>query len=514
MRLIADAIDLFLSRASATPRHPALAASDEIVSYELLEDRARRVAQKVSEYDAPKVLIALPQGTDAYAAMLGTGLGGGYYAPVNEAAPREKLALIARSYEPDLIIGSGVSAAAIRTEAPQAEVIDVGEICAMPPLAGRGRRHKLAYVIYTSGSTGVPKGVAVPRSALDHYVASLAETLDIKTADKVSQHPNIAFDLSVMDIYGALCYGATLCPIAGQGDRLMPARAVAREKVTVWISVPSVISLMMRAGHVSADNLSSVRLFVFCGEPLLKEHLDAIFSACPGAIVANTYGPTETTVSMTALRLTHGTYLDACSDSVAIGKPIAGMGLHLIGGPNPDEGEIVITGPQLALGYWRNAAQSIAAFRILEIDGVPVRAYFSGDWAKRIGPHTFVKGRFDLQVKIHGHRLELDEVCAAIRACGWPEVCVVLWRENLAAVIEVPEGMALNDKELRRALAGKLESYAIPVILRSIPRLPRNDNDKIDSSAITVWLDDTRDNSNGTQLQSASAGTIAERIRN
>lgn len=281
MRLIADAIDLFLSRASATPRHPAIAASDEIVSYELLEDRARRIAQKVTEYDAPKVLIALPQGTDAYAAMLGTGLGGGYYAPVNEAAPREKLALIARSYEPDLIIGSGVSAAAIRTEAPQAEVIDVGEICAMPPLAGRGRRHKLAYVIYTSGSTGVPKGVAVPRSALDHYVASLATTLDIKTADKVSQHPNIAFDLSVMDIYGALCYGATLCPIAGQGDRLMPARAVAREKVTVWISVPSVISLMMRAGHVSVDNLSSVRLFVFCGEPLLKEHLDAIFFGLP-----------------------------------------------------------------------------------------------------------------------------------------------------------------------------------------------------------------------------------------
>jgi D-alanine--poly(phosphoribitol) ligase subunit 1 len=488
-RLGEDSIDLFLSRALGNPQHPAVVVENHSVSYGVLEDRVRRIAAKVSGYREPKVLIALPQGADAYAAMLGVGLGGGYYAPVNLAAPREKLELIARLFEPDLILGSRDVTDQIREAVPQADVAQVHDLYDLPPLLGRGRRHELAYLIFTSGSTGTPKGVMIPRSALDHYVASISDTLGITLEDRVSQHPNIAFDLSVMDIYGALCFGATLCPIAGKGDRLMPAHAVAREKVTVWVSVPSVIGLMMRAGHLTAKNLRSVRLFAFCGEPLLEEQLDSIFLARPDAIVVNTYGPTEATVSMTSLRLTKGNYRDACSESVAIGEPIAGMELHLVDGPNPDEGEIVISGPQLAEGYWQDPEQTAKSFKAVEFDGRSRRAYFTGDWAKRRGVHIFCRGRLDIQVKIHGHRLELDEVAAAIRACGRPEVCVLVWRNMLTAVIELRRNEEFNERELRRTLAGKLEQHAIPVVLRTIAKLPRSENDKIDSVSVTAWLE-------------------------
>lgn len=459
------------------------------ITYEVLEDRARRIAAKVSAYRQPKVLIAIPQGPDAYAAMLGVGLGGGFYAPVNLAAPREKLELIARLLQPDLIIGGRDVTDSLRRAAPEADVADTRQLYDLPPLLGRGRRHELAYLIFTSGSTGVPKGVMVSRSALDHYVGSIADTLGITAQDRVSQHPNIAFDVSVMEIYGALCFGATLCPIVSKGDRLMPARAIAREKLSVWISVPSVIGLMMRAGQVTTSNLASVRLFGFCGEPLLKQHLDAIFAARPDAIVVNTYGPTEATVSVTSLRLTRDNYLGACAESVAIGDPIAGMDLNLIGGPDADEGEIVLSGAQLAVGYWQNPEQTAKSFRTLELDGKPTRAYFTGDWAKRSGGLVFCKGRLDFQVKIHGHRLELDEVAAAIRACGWPEVCVLIWREMLTAVIEMRAGTALNEVELRRSLTGKLEHHAIPLVLRAIPSLPRNENDKIDGTSVARWLE-------------------------
>jgi D-alanine--poly(phosphoribitol) ligase subunit 1 len=489
MRPTEDSIDLFLSRALGDPQHPAVAVENRSITYGVLEDRIRRIAAKVSEYREPKVLIAMPQGPDAYAAMLGVGLAGGYYAPVNLAAPREKLELIARLFEPDLIVGSRDITDAIRKAVPQADVAEIHELYDLPPLVGRGRRHELAYLIFTSGSTGTPKGVMIPRSALDHYVASIAKTLGISPQDRVSQHPNIAFDLSVMDIYGALCYGATLCPIASRGDRLMPARAIAREKVSVWISVPSVIGLMMRAGHMTTKNLCSVRLFAFCGEPVLKEQLDSIFLARPDAVVVNTYGPTEATVSMTSLRLTKSNYRGACSESVAIGKPIAGMELHLVDGPNADEGEIVISGPQLAKGYWQNLEQTAKFFKAMEFDGKSRRTYFTGDWAKRHGGHVFCRGRIDIQVKIHGHRLELDEVAAAIRACGWPDVCVLLWRNMLIAVIEACQSEDLNERELRRTLAGKLEQHAIPVVLRTIPKLPRNENDKVDSVSVTAWLE-------------------------
>jgi acyl-coenzyme A synthetase/AMP-(fatty) acid ligase len=94
----------------------------------------------------------------------------------------------------------------------------------------------------------------------------------------------------------------------------------------------------------------------------------------------------------------------------------------------------------------------------------------------------------DVQVKVHGHRLELDEVAAAIRSCGWPGVCVILWRDRLTAVIEVGEGVVGED-DLRCALAEKLEPHAIPVVLRTIPSLPRNVNDKIDPVSVAAWLE-------------------------
>ncbi len=500
-----DSIDLFLARAIGNPQHPAIAAEDHSITYGILEDRVRRIAAKVSDYLDPKVLIAIPQGPDAYAAMLVVALGGGYYVPVNLAAPREKLALIARLLKPDLIFGTREMTDVLGKAAPNADIVEIHDIYDTPPLLGRGRRHELAYLIFTSGSTGIPKGVMIPRSALDHYVASIPQTLGITEQDRVSQHPNIAFDLSVMDIYGALCFGATLCPITSKGDRLMPARAVAREKISVWISVPSVIGLMMRAGHITAANLGSIRLFGFCGEPLLKQHLDSIFFARPDAIVVNTYGPTEATVSMTALRLTKDNYVNACSDSVAIGKPIADMDLHLIGGPTADEGEIVISGPQLAKGYWQNPEQTAKSFRTIGVSGKSPRAYFTGDWAKRSGDQIFCKGRLDIQVKIHGHRLELEEVAAAIRACGWPEVCVLIWRNRLTAVIEASEGLEFKEEELRLALAEKLEHHAIPVELCTIASLPHNENDKIDTASVSAWLDANVIDSAVVQSQHADA---------
>jgi len=485
---VSDCLESFLARAAAAPDHAAV-RSDTAVSYRDLEDRARRIATAVARHAEPKVLIALPQGADAYAAMIGVGLGGGYYAPLNMSAPAAKRALVAREFAPDVVIVSRDDVDSSSAMAPQARIVDVGQLAREAPLRGAGKRSKLAYVIFTSGSTGTPKGVVISRAALDHYIAWLREAIVVEPADRVSQHPNIAFDVSVMEIYGALGRGATLCPIAGRGDRLFPARTIAREGITVWISVPSVVSLMMRAGEVTRANLKSVRLFCFCGEPLLKEHLDALFQACPSAVVLNTYGPTEATVSMTSLRLTAADYRSACFESVGIGEAIPGMKLHLVGGDTPDEGEIVITGPQLAEGYWNDPAQTARSFRDVLLDGKVARGYFSGDWALRRDGHTIVRGRLDFQVKVQGHRLELDEVAAAIRTAGWPEVCVLMWRNQLAAVIEAQEASAYDETTLRRALAAKLEAHAVPSIIVTTASMPRNENDKIDRNGVSAWLD-------------------------
>jgi D-alanine--poly(phosphoribitol) ligase subunit 1 len=483
-----DVVDRFLSCAAAQPDAPAVVARGRALSYAALERRVRCFAARLAGLDEPRVLIALPQGADAYAAMLAAGLAGGYYTPLNLAAPFEKLRRIAAQLQPNAIIGGVEIAAALAVEAPQAILIDPRGVSDAERLSGRGRRHELAYVIFTSGSTGMPKGVMIPRHALNHYAAWIGAALAVTPADRLIQHPNIAFDLSILDIYGALCFGASLYPLVDEMDRLMPARMVRRERITIWNSVPSVISLMMQAKQMTAENLASVRLFNFCGEPLLRQQVEAIFGACPGALVQNTYGPTEATVSMTSILLRPGDYAAACGASVALGEPIPGMGLHLVGGPHVDEGEIVITGPQLALGYWGDPTRTAAAFRPVTIEGRTMPGYYTGDWAVRRCGNIFFKERMDFQVKVRGFRIELDEVAEAIRDCGWPVACVLKHGESLAAVVERRDNLTFDEAALRGALAGKIERHAIPEVILEIDRMPRNDNDKLDRKAVAAWL--------------------------
>lgn len=489
VRAFPDVVDLFLAQAASRPAHPAVVAEGRSVTYAELEERVRAFAAAFAAIPEPRVLIALPPGPDAYAAMLGVALVGGYYTPVNLSAPVEKLRRIAQLLRPSIIFGDPDVAVALSEKTPGAIAIRPSEALRKNGFAGRGSRNDNAYVIFTSGSTGLPKGVIIPRSALNHYVGWIADCGIIQGADRVSQFANIGFDLSVFEIYGALCSGAALFPVLGQADRVWPARMIEREGITVWTSVPSVISLMMQAREVTSSNLGSVRLFDFCGEPLLREHVEALFKACPGAEVQNTYGPTEATVSMTRLRLNPENYLGACGASIALGEPISGMGLHLVGGSHSDEGEIVITGPQLARGYWDDSEKTAQAFRNLIIDGTPVRGYFTGDWAERRGQHVFFKERVDFQVKVKGIRFELDEVAAAIRECGWPVVCVFKRRNALAAVVERCEGMELDILRLSKSLAERLEQQAIPEVIRIIDQMPRNENGKIDRNAVQAWLD-------------------------
>jgi len=481
-----DTIDVFLAAAQTSPEAIAVAPA---CSYASLHRLVRQYAHGFAQTPGAKVLIALPRGVHAYAAMLGAGLAGGFYAPANEASPPEKLLRIALLLQPDWIVAPLAIAQTLAGAAPAARHLDPATAEKFSPLEGGGTRHRIAYVIFTSGSTGLPKGVVVPRTALNHYVSWIFATGCIRPDDRVSQFNNLAFDVSVFDVFGALCRGATLVPMTGKFDRLMPARAIAREKITVWTSVPSAIDLMITAGQLTQENLRTVRLFTLAGEALLRPLLEKLFDACPHATVQNAYGPTEATVTVTSMMMTADNFEQSCERSaVSIGQAIPGMTLHLHGGPHADEGELVIIGPQLAEGYWQDEARSFSAFRPLEIGGDIFRGYFTGDWVERVSKNLFFRERIDAQVKILGYRIELDEVAGAIRACGLANACVFKRGEALAALVECPPATQFDASALRADLARHIEPYAIPAQLCAVDRLPRNENDKIDRAAsITLF---------------------------
>jgi D-alanine--poly(phosphoribitol) ligase subunit 1 len=479
-----DAIDLFLAAARADPDKPAISGVSGSISYAALERLTRQYAARFATAAEPRVLIVLPRGKHAYAAILGAALAGGFYAPANDASPPDKLQRVARELMPDFVVAPPAVASVIQAAVPGVRLADPADIEQGAALDGAGRRHRIAYIIFTSGSTGVPKGVVVPRTALNHYVGWIHGSGCVRADDRVSQFNNLAFDVSVFDIFGALCRGATLVPIDGRFDRLMPARAIARERITVWTSVPTVVDLMMTGQQLTHANLKTVRLFTLAGEPLLRPQLEALFAACPDTVVQNAYGPTEATVTVSSMMMTAADFPAACEKAaVSIGPEIPGMRLYLHGGPHEDAGELVIIGPQLAEGYWQDPERTQAAFRPIEIGGDMLRGYFTGDWVERIRGLIYFRERIDHQVKIRGYRIELDEVAAAIRQCGWPSVCVFKLGDALAALVECPQGQAFDPAALRENLAKRIEAYAIPEHFRITDRMPRNENDKIDRAA-------------------------------
>jgi D-alanine--poly(phosphoribitol) ligase subunit 1 len=483
--LMSFLVQRFLSAALHNPKRPAVDLGGVCCTYgefSAMVFRLARIFRRASS--APRVAICGGKVPATYAAMLAAMAAGGFYVPINrEAVGRIQTAL--REIQPDLIFADEKAMAQIAALAPDACFVPFsaaqsdadGSPFELPP-------HRLAYVMYTSGSTGSPKGVMISQDALDHYTGWAISAMEMSPGDRMSQHPNIGFDLSVLDIYAALCSGATLVSLDGQLDRLFPARAIARHKLTVWNSVPSVMSLMLKSGDWTTENVRSLRLLTFCGEPLLPQHLEGIFNVLPDVIVHNTYGPTEATVSCSLLRLDNCNYGNYCENSVALGEPIEGTKFVIDGG---DAGELLIGGSQLADGYWGDAERTAKAFVRITRGGETSVYYRTGDFVTRTAKGLFFLERRDNQVKIKGYRVELGEISARIRSAGFTNAATIVDGQMLVSFVE---GNA-SDADLlglRKQLAKVLDSHMMPAKLVALSQFPRNANDKIELNELKrIW---------------------------
>lgn len=460
-----------LNAAEAHPHSLALHNDELSVTYEDFVGRIMRLAAAFRRNAVMgRVLLSLDKGLDAYAAPFAAMAVGAVYCPLNPDLPLRRRLSVGEVFEPDVILTDQredweVHPQGSRVLGPD-EIDEVAEAPADFELAIDDRP---VYVIFTSGSSGDPKGVVIPLTGLCHYLDWAVPALGVGPGSRCSQHPNLGFDLSVLDVFASLCSGATLIPLSSTMDRMFPGRAIERYAIDTWVSVPSVVDVIARAGDLKPERLRSLRLMVFCGEPLRRPHCQAIFDNTEHCRILNTYGPTEATVSCTVVEVTRENLDDISGESVAIGDPIGDMSLGLDEG---DEGELVISGPQVAHGYWMDPEATARVFDPAS------RSYRTGDWVRRQGQNMFVTGRIDRQVKIRGHRLELGEVETRAREVSGGRAVAALVRNE--SVLLVVEGVVTDSVEFRSALSGVLPDYMVPSEVVGIPAIPRTPNDKID----------------------------------
>jgi D-alanine--poly(phosphoribitol) ligase subunit 1 len=500
----------------ARPEALALSVAGVELSYQALAALSRQVAGCLMPAQRTgRVGVLASRSLAACAGILGTAWSGGTYVPLNLKLPEERLLQLLATLDLDALVvdarGATMLTAAVGAHLPATILLAAD---ARPPAALGGRAvfrlgalpdggpaepvaipaDHLAYIEFTSGTTGVPKGVMVPSSAVGHYLAVMQDWFGFTPQDRAAETCDITFDLSVHNMFLAWQAGASL-HVMTPLQMVAPARFIRDRQITTWLSVPSVIAMMRQNRTLQPASLPSLRISMFCGEPLPVGAARAWAEAAPNSIVENIYGPTEATIACLRQPVAEPVIVTPSREIVAIGHAYPGMKAAILDADlkpvaSGTSGEIALSGKQLATGYFGQA--ELTAARFPTVDGE--RWYLTGDLGVETHDGTFHHlGRVDNQVKVMGNRVELEEVEMHLRAAsGSDHVAAVAWpvsAGSASGIVGFAVGAALEASAIRDALRAKLPAYMIPSAIHLIDDLPLNSNGKVDRKALLANLD-------------------------
>ena len=283
-----------------------------------------------------------------------------------------------------------------------------------------------------------------------------------------------------------------------------PYRFIREQALSVWASVPSTVALMRQMKMLTPGAFPSLRYSMFCGDPLPAGSAKAWQEAAPASIVDNLYGPTEATVVCTGQRVSDPVPVTRGRGIVAIGGPFPGMEAAIVDPdlkflPMGSEGELALSGTQVALGYFADPAQTEARFPTL--DGKTW--YLTGDLAYQDADGLFHHlGRIDNQVKVLGNRVELEEVDAHLREiCGSDLVSSVAWPVDAGSargIVAFVSGTTASAAEIRESMGRKVPGYMVPSRIEFLEALPLGSSGKVDRKALFQRLEQ-KSETNGKQ---------------
>ena len=439
--------------------------------------------------------ITAENSVDTYASIIACWLSGKGFVPIHPKYPVERNEKIMKQAEIDLILSSAKewdnfipdnnSVKVKQNSLPEAKQGNI--------LINDTSPEQIFCILFTSGSTGEPKGVP-------YTLKSIASTLDaffaldynLTVNDRFLQMFEFTFDMSMLSYLPAFYLGASIYTVGFDKIRYLEAlKAMQKYKITFAMMVPSTLALLRP--YFPKIQLQHLKYSLLGGEPFPKD-LATEWSKCiPNSTIVNISGPTEITMACMGYTLDKKPENNESYNGIlAFGYPwkntkaiLVDENLNIV-----DEGitgELCFSGDHVMQGYLNLPELNDRVFFHKEINGKQQRFYRTGDMAFIKNGIFYTCGRKDLQVKIQGHKVELEEIefvtkkllnnpnvfaLAGLTAQGAQEIQLVISATNL------------DQASVKDQLRSKLPPYMMPNSIKFVNKLPYNENGKIDRRAL------------------------------
>lgn len=488
-------IQLFQQQVKKQPEKIALEFKNTKISYEQLDRSSTQLAQYMLDQGVKSnevIAIYLPQSPEIIISILAILKISSAYIPISTDIPEARISKVLQQSQANALLTNNTFQSYLNNLHDQIICVDSSQL----QNNHRARLLKnieihsedLAYIIFTSGSSGVPKGVMISHKALSLRIHWLQSLFKLTSEDRVGQTINYSFDPSVIEIFLSLTQGASLIlkPESDHTAKLF-AQFIVNNKISSLALVPSSLLLLLQG--LETNQKTDLKT-VCCGGERLPPQLARQFSQKTEAVLFNAYGPTEATIIASAWQYE----ANSSNQKLPIGIPADSTSIYIMDKqlnhlPVNIEGEIIIAGDTLALGYINQSEINSKVFSTTNHN--QSRLYRTGDKGY-IGYDglLYFSGRIDRQVKISGYRIELGEIESLLLQHSSVDVAAVTThllnqKSSIYAYIETQEkNTDTLIKELSDLLRQQLPTYMQAKNITALTAIETDKTGKIDYSKL------------------------------